>query len=503
MNKLIKKTISLLLALTLAALAPLSSARGAETPDYGFDVEVESNAALLMSLDTGEVIFEKNADVQVHPASCTKIMSAALAMEMCADLKGTLVTVPEGVWAEFDGLNVSTAGLVVGEELSMYDLICCMMLQSGNEAASTVRDYYGGQAFIDKMNEKAAELGCSNTHFNNPHGVFAQDHYTSARDLMTITRWALAVSGFWEISRMSRYDKAATNKNDAVTLVSTILLQDKNSYYYSSDIKIMGIKTGTTNEAGRCLVSAAQKNGMSFALVTLGGPMETDYRYWGQGGNSAFTDTMLIYEWAFDNLELVNVVKQGEAVAEVELKYARAKDALLVYPDDAVFTVLNKNSETERVVGYECELPDDVKAPVENGMRIGSATVLLDGRRVGEVDLVAREDVPLSRFVMTMDKIAEVMTSRAAKIVYAALLIILVLYVWFALVVAKNQKKNRAKRRKKAAQAAERARGEGAQNTRSRASDVTKTSSRPTSSSAKRTSSRDERAASPKKKPKK
>ena len=450
MNKTLKKTISLLLiTLFTASLAP---ALAAESADYGFNVDVASNAALLISLDTGEVIYEKNADVQLHPASTTKIMTSALAMEMCADLKGTTVTVPEGVWAEFDGLNVSTAGLVVGEELSMYDLVCCMMLQSGNEAASTVRDYYGSQAFLDMMNQKAAELGCTNPHFNNPHGVFSADHYTSARDLAIITQWALTVPGFKEISEMARYDKAETNKNEAVTLVSTILLQDPNSYYYSRDININGVKTGTTDEAGRCLVSTAQKGGMSFLLVTLGGPLETDSRYWELGGSSAFTDAMLIYKWAFDSLALENVVDVSEAVAEVELKYARAKDALLVYPDSAVFMVINKNAEGERVVTYATELPEDVKAPVTNGQQIGSARVMLDERYVGDVKLVAREEIPLSRFVMTMDIVAEVMSSRPAKIVYLVLIIAVMIYLWFAFVVVRNQKKNRKKRRRQAAQ---------------------------------------------------
>ncbi|MDO4566244.1 MAG: D-alanyl-D-alanine carboxypeptidase family protein [Oscillospiraceae bacterium] len=448
MKKSLKNPISLFAALCLIAGLSLAPVK-AQAVDYGFNIEIASNAVLLLSLDTGEVIYEKNADVELHPASCTKIMSAALAMELCADLKGTVVTVPEGVWNEFDGLNVSTAGLVVGEELSMYDLICCMMLQSGNEAASAVRDYFGGQSFIDMMNAKAAELGCTGTHFSNPHGVFYADHYTTARDLSIITQWAMSVPGFWEISQLARYDKAATNKNEAVTLATTVLMQDPTSYYYTSYIK--GIKTGTTDEAGRCLVSAAQKNGMSFLLVVLGGPFETDYRVWEQGGNSAFTDTRLIYDWAFENLELVNLVDESEAIAEIELKYARGKDALLVYPDTAVFAVLNK-ANTDYTVSYETELPESVSAPVESGQEIGSAAVLLDGREVGEASLVSRESVTLSRFVMTMDIIGELLSSTAAKIIYVIIFLIIIFYLWFALVATRRIKKNK-KRRKSAAKA--------------------------------------------------
>ncbi|MEG0751267.1 MAG: D-alanyl-D-alanine carboxypeptidase family protein [Oscillospiraceae bacterium] len=432
-------------AAALALIVVLGTSVNAEGIEYGFNVETRANAIYLMSLDTGEVIYEKNADTQVHPASCTKIMTAALAMEMCGDLKNTMVTVPEGVWAEFEGLNVSTAGLKVGEELSMYDLICCMMLQSGNEAASTVRDFYGGGAFIEQMNQKAAALGCVNTHFNNPHGVFADNHYSSAHDLAIITKWALDIPGFWEIAQMSRYDKAETNKNEPVTLTTTVLMQDKRSDYYQSYIK--GIKTGTTDEAGRCLVSAAKQDGQSYLLVVLGGSMEGDSRVW-KDGNSAFTDTKLIYDWAFENLALQNLMNEDAVIADVPLKYARQKDVLLLYPDSAVFAVVPKTLGTEYELTYETELPDAVKAPVETDQKIGNAKVMFGGRVIGEVGLISRESVPLSRFVMTMDIASDILSSRTAKIVYLVLFGILVLYLWYVLVVVQNQRKNKKRRKK-------------------------------------------------------
>ncbi|MEG2083100.1 MAG: hypothetical protein RRY38_00720, partial [Oscillospiraceae bacterium] len=338
-----------------------------------------------------------------------------------------------------------SGGLKVGEELSMYDLICCMMLQSGNEAASTVRDFYGGGAFIEQMNQKAAALGCVNTHFNNPHGVFADNHYSSAHDLAIITKWALDIPGFWEIAQMSRYDKAETNKNEPVTLTTTVLMQDKRSDYYQSYIK--GIKTGTTDEAGRCLVSAAKQDGQSYLLVVLGGSMEGDSRVW-KDGNSAFTDTKLIYDWAFENLALQNLMNEDAVIADVPLKYARQKDVLLLYPDSAVFAVVPKTLGTEYELTYETELPDAVKAPVETDQKIGNAKVMFGGRVIGEVGLISRESVPLSRFVMTMDIASDILSSRTAKIVYLVLFGILVLYLWYVLVVVQNQRKNKKRRKK-------------------------------------------------------
>ncbi len=439
-----KKIISLAAALLLAA-AMCVPAFAAER-NFGFNVELNTNAVLLENLDTGETVFEKNADVQVRPASTTKIMAAALAMEMCADLKNTMVTVADDIWAEFDGLNVSTAGLAAGETLSMYDIICCMMLQSGNEAASALAEYYGYDAFVQMMNDKAAALGCTNTHFTNPHGVFETDHYTSARDMAKITEWAISVPGFYEISQMARYDKGASNKNDPVTLATTVLMQDPTSRYYTSYVK--GIKTGTTDAAGRCLVSTAQKDGTTYLLVLLGAPLEGDSRVW-EDGQSTFTETRLIYDWCFENLTVENVMDEDSAIAEVPLKAAAKRDTLLLYPKDALYTVINNSVETEREFSYEVSIPESVRAPIEAGQIIGSAKVTLNGHYVGEVQLASRESIEKDRFVAAMETISELLHSKAAKIIYIVLIFVIVLYVWYVFAMISRNKK---RRKKKAAQ---------------------------------------------------
>ncbi len=436
-----KKILSVLFCLLIL----VSFAYPALAREYGYTNEIRANAVMLVNIDTGEIILQKNADVQVHPASTTKILAVALAMEMCTDLENTMVTVPTDVWNEFDGLNVSTAGLKPGEELSMYDLLCCMMLQSGNEAASALREFYGGDAFIEMMNQKATELGCTNTHFSNPHGVFADNHYTSARDMMLISKWAMTVPGFWEMSQMARYTKPATNMNEEVTLVTTVLMQDPNSGYYTRYIK--GIKTGTTDEAGRCLVSAAQQNGMTYLLVVLGGAFEMDDRLWGEG-QSVFTETRLIYDWAFQSLKLGNICDPDTVVAEIALKHASKKDSLLLYPSGELYTVLSATAETEPEINYKLvDVPDVVKAPVAAGQVIGKADVLVDGDVIGQIDLIAREDIELDRFVFIMDTIGTLLQSKPAKIIYIALIVIAALYLYYALVLV--PKRNRKRRKKK------------------------------------------------------
>ena len=439
-------TVFILIILMFSAMpAAAPAAQAAETVgtlDVGFDVEITANAAYFMNLDSGLVIYEKNANERVHPASTTKIMTAALVMTMCADLDNTVVTVPEGVWSEFEGEDVSNAGLKVGEELTMNQLLHCLLLQSANEAAVTIAEYYGYDAFVGMMNDKARELGCNDTNFENPHGFMGENHYTSARDLAVITQWALGVPGFWEITQKARYDKAETNMNEATTLVSTIEMQDPNSRYYTSYIK--GIKTGTLDSAGRCLVSAAQHNGVTYLLVIMGAPYENVDTVW-VDGTSSYTDTKLCYDWAFANLKLINAVDNMTAVTEIKIRYAARRDNLLLYPVDDMYAVERIDAETQHETRYEMvDVPESINAPVQEGDVIAKAKVYYGGVYLGETNLVARDTIERNVFTMIMDAMTDVLTSTVAKIIYVVLLIAVILYLYYVkVVVPKAQKKHR------------------------------------------------------------
>ncbi|MBR5045618.1 MAG: D-alanyl-D-alanine carboxypeptidase, partial [Oscillospiraceae bacterium] len=176
-----KKKIIAISALLIIIIGSVSPAFAAPT-NIELGVEVTAEAAYVVNEDTGRVVYQKNADKKMYPASTTKIMSAALAMSMCDDLEGTMVTVPYDIWVEFEGIDISNAGIHGGEIMSLGDLVHCMLIQSANEAASAVASYFGRDEFIEAMNRKARELGCTGTHFVNPHGLYDDDHYTTARD---------------------------------------------------------------------------------------------------------------------------------------------------------------------------------------------------------------------------------------------------------------------------------------------------------------------------------
>jgi len=326
----------------------------------------------------------------------------------------------------------------------MLELIYCMMLQSANEAAATVADYYGREAFIEKMNQQAAELGCRETHFSNVHGVFVDNHYTTAYDTYLITKWALGIPLFWEISQQSRYEKRETNKNAPVTLVTTNAMQDRQSRYYTDYIR--GVKTGTLEEAGRCLVTVGQKNGMTLLLILLGAPFSTSDRIRPQG-DVVYTETRICYDWAFEHLTLRNIVNTETAVFEVKMRFAAHRDNILLYPDGALYALTPTDRKDDRQVEYiPIDVPEVIQAPVQNRQFMGRARVLYGGEEIGVIDLVTHEAIERDTFVMVMDILSLALSSTVAKVFYVVVLGFGLFYIYFTLVVMRRSPKKRNQR---------------------------------------------------------
>ena len=171
---------------------------------FNANVDTSCKAVYMINLDTGITVFEKNSTEKVYPASTTKIMTYIVAVENVSDVKNTKVVVEQEVLDELLGTGSSLSGLnfFVGQAVTVYDLLNCLMIKSGNDAAVVLADYIGNgsqQKFIDMMNAKAEELGCKNTHFMNPHGLHDPDHYTTAQDLATIMQYAQTLPDFNEI----------------------------------------------------------------------------------------------------------------------------------------------------------------------------------------------------------------------------------------------------------------------------------------------------------------
>ena len=286
--RVIPAILCLVLFLCELPFALASSSYSAERPENLAARDIRGEAAIVMEANTGEVLFEKNADELRPPASTTKVMTALLALTM-ADQEA-MVTV-SAYAASLDPEQHSHIGLKAGEQVRMADLIRATMVESGNDGAIAIAEHISGseQAFVALMNEAAARYGCTRTHFVNSHGFHDDYHLTTARDLAIIAREAMKLDSFREIALLTSFTLPKTNMSDPRRLSSQArrLLNNSedNQYYYEY---ATGIKTGFTNAAGYCFVGSANKQGIPMISVVL-------------GTNSAgrWTDTKKLLEYGF------------------------------------------------------------------------------------------------------------------------------------------------------------------------------------------------------------
>ena len=420
-----KKIISCFILTVILSLSILSfPSQAAYSPDF----EVTAKGVYIVNLDTDTVIYEKNKDERLYPASLTKIMTCLLLVEMVPDLDNTTITAKASILGSFSGMGVSLAGILAGEELTARELLYCMLLQSGNEAAAIVADYLGDQSinnFLDMMNNRAKELGAVNTHFMNPHGLHDDDHYTTAYDMYLISRELLKHPEIIEISSTYSYQLRRTNKREPEWLVSTNKMMLKSSSYYRSYIK--GLKTGTTTPAGKCFTAYAEKNGYHYLSVMLGAPYKNEN---GEiySENYSFSETGKLLDWAFENFSLKTLLPTDESCAQIDLRLCSDTDELLLYPKEKIIALIPDEIDPSSVQ-VKTYTNTYVDAPVKAGDVLGYVEVKLADEVVGITDLVAGEDMNRNEFLYLGHLIKTVFNSIWIKLAVVLLILFALIYV--------------------------------------------------------------------------
>ncbi|MBQ4568602.1 MAG: D-alanyl-D-alanine carboxypeptidase [Ruminococcus sp.] len=440
--KKLKRVLCCFSALLIIVLSVFSSS--AITYDYSkIEREMVSDTILLVNMDTGIPVIEKNADKVRYPASLTKIMTYIIAMENIDDVYNTRVKIRQDVLDPLLGTGSSMSGLdyKVGEKVTVIDLLYCLMVTSGNDAALVLADYVGNgdtEKFVDMMNAKAKELGCNDTHFVNPHGLHHEDHYSTANDLYKITSYALTLPLFSEISNTATY----YCEGDDYPLVTTNFMIDVNrggEYYYTY---AQGIKTGTTDEAGRCLITTGIADGYAYMCICMGAP------YADSVNNGAMLDAREILRWALLDLELARMITPETPVCEADINFSAGEDTILLYPAKTVNAILPKE-RLEEDVRVESDIPDSVDAPIKKGDVIGKATVYYKGEAVQTVELVAGEDVEKSGFAYTMHVFKSILSSWQFWIAFVIAIILVIVYIaLISNVRSRNKRRNVKKYRR-------------------------------------------------------
>ncbi len=330
---------------------------------------VTADAAVLIDASTGTVLWSKNAGQARAPASTTKMMTALLALEL--GNPDDIVTVsPQAV-----NVEGSNAHLRVGERIRLSELMEALLIKSANDAAVAIAEYLAGTtaAFAGLMNARAAELGLTATHFSNPHGLTQPNHHASAYDLALLARAAMAYPAFAALVRSPTGSMAGLSPDETAFVRG---LRNTNRLLLAYDW-VDGVKTGTTNAAGNCLVASGNRGGQRLIAVVL----HSDNR-WG--------DAIQLLEYGYAAFAFAPVAQAGHVVRTVRV--AGARDPYLGLVATRSLTVPVPAAEADGV-RIDATLAAPLAAPVRKGQRIGQLTAWLGRERLGQVDLVAARTV--------------------------------------------------------------------------------------------------------------
>ena len=330
------------------------------------DLEVNAEAAVVMDADSGRLLYAQNPDKRLANASTTKIMTALLTLEQPDQDRYFTV--------DSDAIQVegTTMGLQPGDSVTLHQLAAGMLLPSGNDAANAAAVEIAGseEAFVRLMNQRAAELGLENTQYRNPSGLDAEGHYSSARDLATLAAHALENEDFADIVSKQEIRMAFGNPPYNRSLYTTNKLLERYPY-------AIGVKTGYTDDAGLCLVTAAEKDGTRLIIVTLNGKDDVNTH-------------MRLYEHFFPLLARVDLSGFTEGLSVPVTGGTRASVAAVPAAEPEAALLEREYDELTR----EVELPQFVYAPVQAGQVLGEIRLLSGDKVVWQSALMADSDVP-------------------------------------------------------------------------------------------------------------
>lgn len=398
-----KKFFSFLTA--FAVLVPFVNTADTRAFNFPLTSQIKSESAIVLNLDSDLIIHEKNADVQQTPGALVNIMTAIVCLENCSNLNEE-ITIDEdiysGLYSSEYYMDLCYGDIEDQDILTIQDLISAMMLTSSFEASQTLAYHFSDgniSGFVDLMNQKAAEIGCTSTNFTNPHGLYDSNQYTTARDMAVITEYAIKkVPHFEEIATQAEHTPSRPNTERHIIYegeepwkwTHSNLMMDMDSEYYYNGAK--GIKTANTSSVGRNLVTVGSKNGNNYLVVLLKSPF-TD-----SDGERQFyhlEDAEIIFEWIFNHFSYQVLLSDSIEIDEIEVELGENVDYVLVRPEEE-FSYLWYDGIDLALVKAETHCPDSIKAPVSKGQNLGTVDLKYSGETIGTVNLVAVSDVKRS-----------------------------------------------------------------------------------------------------------
>lgn len=386
-----------------AVIAPFIHSSEAQAVNFTMRGTLYSDSAIVLNLDCNTIIHEKNADKQQMPGPLVNIMTAVVCMENCSDLSEE-ITINEDVYSYLYNTeypdDLRYGNILDGDVLSYNDLLYAMILTSSVEAAETIAYHIGGEdvsVFVEMMNKKASELGMNSTNFTNPTGMYNAEQYTTARDMMILTQYALEKTHFEDICSTYVYTPSVPNfERHPVDekwrwFHSNIMMDEESDYYYRG---VRGVKTGNLELGGRNIIATASKDGHNYLAIGMRAPINDE------DGNTAFyhlDDATQMFDWAFSHFSYQVVLAETAELGELPVDLADGNHYVLARPAEEISILWDDEVDLslisrDNITWYNKKL----QAPVKKGEALGRVTLEYSGEKLADVELVAVSDVERS-----------------------------------------------------------------------------------------------------------
>lgn len=348
-----------------------------------------AKAAIVYERKSDTMIYAWNPDQQIYPTSTAKMMTALIAIEKGDPAKKVIVSK-----RALDELPIGTitAKLQAGEELTLEQLLYCLMTASANDAALVIAEHIAGSqsAFVDMMNQKAAELGCKDTVYTNPHGLHDPNMHTTARDICRLTDAALENELFRTLFCAKSHEIPATNKSDARTVTTSNLMMRQPAHKKYHDPRVTGGKTGSTDAGGRCLVATAEGNGMELLTIVMDATPTYEIPGISLATYGSFEETAQLLNHVIDNYEYRQLFYEGQVITQYPV--AGGENSAVVQPVQPGGTVLPVNLDKNQL-SWVYSNTAMLTAPVEKGQAISTLQVWYGSKCLAQTDLVAINSV--------------------------------------------------------------------------------------------------------------
>jgi len=421
-----KKIFSFIIVLLITFL-PVFNTNNLSFADSKLNLTAEY--ALLMDYETGEVLYSKNGYSKLYPASTTKAWTAYIVLKNIKDLN-TVVEIKD-----LPVVDGSSMYLKEGESFTVKELLDALLIHSSNDVAMVLAKYVGGSVenFVNMMNKEAKAIGCKNTHFNNPHGLPDENHYTTAYDMALMARKAMGNQVFRDIVKTKSVKYPATQaypyeryfKNTNQFLTSNYQMNYKGKQVDVKYDVVDGIKTGYTDAAGKCLLSTGVKNNIRVISAVFKSTV-----------NDLYVDSRTLLDYGFDNFYNKTIVNKDKFIKTKNILLSKEKK--LIYQPKNNYTIVLPNGSKNDTYSTKTKL-DNIKLPIKKGTKVGTLDIYKDNKLENSIDLIAKNDVTSIFSFITDNKI---LYNILKVLLLVSILIIIIIVIYIAKIRGKKKNNN-------------------------------------------------------------